>query len=112
VLKSSIAQAVVVTGLSFCVPACSFAAAEVGLSPKKAVPSISADLKGKWCFDDGARVSVQRSINISLPQRLPAQEFDDEAGIRHMTWNRCPCRGCTRATCLATCSPASPTVTS
>jgi len=56
-------------------------------------PSISADLKGKWCFDDGARVSVQRTINISLPQRLPAQEFDDKAGIRHMYMEPVPMQG-------------------
>jgi hypothetical protein len=119
VLKSSIAQAVVVTGLSFGVPACSFAAPEVGLSPKNAVrmapssdlsvssamaggatadPSISADLKGKWCFDDGARVSVQRTINISLPQQLPAQEFDDEAGIWHMYMDPAPFPGLPKGT--------------
>jgi hypothetical protein len=60
--------------------------------------NVSESLTGKWCFDDNARKLLQRTINISLPQRLPAQEFEEQAGAWHMYMDPAPFPGLPKGT--------------
>jgi len=60
--------------------------------------NVSESLRGKWCFDNDARRLLQQTINISLPQRLPAQEFDQQAGVWHMYMDPAPFPGLPKGT--------------